>query len=90
MSSTLFHAAAAVLLTGCVFCIGLGSYYGYVMNLELRSRLPDSRWTWLRAWAPPVYLHCKYCPESQTRKKCFGCTVGMLVCGFLGFFFWMK
>jgi hypothetical protein len=90
MSTAWFHTVASILLTACVFFFALGNYYGYVMTLEVRSRLPDSRWSWLRAWWTSPLSHRKYCPDSQMPKKWLVCQVGMFVCGFLGFFFWMK
>jgi hypothetical protein len=90
MIPTWFHVVAGILLTICVFCFALSNYYGYIINLELRGQLPHSRWSAFRAWSSPIALHRKYCPDSQARKKCLFCAVGMLVCGYLGFFFWMK
>jgi hypothetical protein len=90
MSTPWFHIVAAIFLTACVFFFAFGNYYGYVMTRELKSRLPDSQLSWLRAWRSSPLSHRKYCPDSQTRVKWLTCEVAMVVCGFLGFFFWMK
>ena len=92
MSTTMFHIAAAILLSACVFLYGLGTYYFSVMAREVYRQFPQSRWSWLVSWfsSHSTYLHRQYYPDSQLRKKCFICFIGMLACGFLGFFFWMK
>src|SRR5712671_5279466 len=86
----LVHTLAAILLTACVLWFAIGSYYGYAITRELESRVPDSKWNGLRAWFASPFLHRKVCSESQTFTKWIVCMAGMLVFGFLGFFFWMK
>jgi thiosulfate reductase cytochrome b subunit len=89
MSTAWFHTVAAFLLTMCVLFFALGNYFGYVMTQELRGRLPDSDRSWFRVWCLSPFSHRKYCPDSKTWKKLLTCELGMVVCGFLGFFFWM-
>jgi hypothetical protein len=63
----------------------LGNYYLYVMNVELRSKLPESSWNSMRTWLSPLPLHRKYCADSPTRLKCIVCAVAMLLCGYVAF-----
>jgi hypothetical protein len=90
MSSASFHTLATVFLTACVILLVLGNYYGVVMTLDIKRRLPDSRWSWLDALLTPLSKHRKYFPESQTYKKYLICGIGMLVCGYLYFLCWTR
>lgn len=74
----MFMAVSALLFV-------LGNYYLYVMNLELRRKLPESLWNSTKTWLSPLPLHRQYCPESFTRLKCIVCAVAMLLCGYVAF-----
>jgi hypothetical protein len=87
---TLFHTLAAILFTACVVLLGLTGYYFTVMAHEVDRQLPRSRATWFIVWSAAPSFHRKYYPESRLRKKWFYSAIGMWMCGFLGFFFWMK
>jgi len=92
MNTHVSHIAAAILLSACVFLYGLAISYFRVMAQEVYRQLPQSRWSWIVSWfaAHSLALHRAYYPDSQLRKKMFFCSIGMLACGFLGFYLWMK
>jgi hypothetical protein len=90
VSAASFHGWSEVFLAASGLFFLLGNYYLYVMNLELRSKLPEAERNSLRARLSPLPLHREHCPDSQTRKKCLICAVTVILCGYLAFMSWMK
>jgi hypothetical protein len=85
-----FHTLAAILFAACVSLLGLTGYYFTVMAREVDGQLPRSRVTWFIVWLAAPTFHRRYYPESWLRKKWLYSAIGMWICGFLGFYFWMK
>jgi hypothetical protein len=85
MSAAGFHRLSVIFLAASAFFFAMGNYYLYVMNVELRGKLPESKWNSTRAWLSPLPLHREHCPDSLTRLRCLTCAVAMLMCGYLAF-----
>lgn len=90
MKAASLHGLSSIFLTGCAIFFLLGNYYLYVMNLELKSKLPEAQRSSLRNWLSPLPLHREHCPDSSTRTKCLICAVGVILCGYLAFSLWTK
>jgi hypothetical protein len=85
VSGTAIHGTFPLFLSACAFFFLLGNYYLYGMNVELRKRLPESKWNSRSAWLVPLPLHREHCPGSPTRRKCLACAVAMVLCGYAAF-----
>jgi hypothetical protein len=90
VSAAWIRGLFAIFLAAFACFFVLGNYYLYLMNVELRSKLPESLWNSPRAWLSPLPLHREHCPDSQTRMKCLMSAVAMILCGYLAFLTWMK
>jgi hypothetical protein len=75
-------------ITASAFFYCLGIHFFSVVAREVYDQLPKSRWSWFASHS--LLLHREYYPDSWLRTKFYFCGIGMLACGLLAFFFWMK